>query len=132
VPGWALALQGIWAGMLVIPRTFNPATAKFGNVYSNLLDYVISAALLFYILTVAGVFRLRRLRPDLDRPYRAFGYPVVPGLYILGAAAILAALFVYRSSTTWPGLLLIFLGLPIYGFFIRFGRPQSVQRSSNE
>ena len=71
---------------LVLPRTYDPATRAYGNLYSNLLDYVISAALIFYILTIAGIFRLRRTRPDVDRPYRAFGYPVVPALYIAGAA----------------------------------------------
>jgi APA family basic amino acid/polyamine antiporter len=114
VPGWGLLLQGIWAAFLVLPRTFNPATNSYGNLYSNLLEYVISAALIFYILTIAAVFRLRRTRPDVDRPYRAFGYPVVPALYIVGAAAILAILFVYRTATTWPGLVIIVLGVPAF------------------
>jgi len=78
VPGWALAAQGVWAVLLVLPRTHNPQTAAYGNLYSNLLDYVISAALIFYILTIAGVFRLRLTRPAAERPYRAFGYPVLP------------------------------------------------------
>ena len=91
-----------------------PATGTYGNLYSNLLDYVISAALIFYILTIVGVFRLRHTRPDADRPYRAFGYPVVPALYILGATTILVVLFAYRASTTWPGLLIVLLGLPVY------------------
>ena len=78
VPAWALCLQGIWAACLVLPRTYDPATRAYGNLYSNLLDYVISAALIFYILTIAGVFRLRRTRPHVERPYRAFGYPIVP------------------------------------------------------
>jgi APA family basic amino acid/polyamine antiporter len=114
VPAWGLGLQGVWAAMLVLPRTFNPATGAYGNLYSNLLDYVVSAALLFYILTIAGVFRLRATRPDVDRPYRAFGYPIVPALYMVGAAAILLVLFAYRSSTTWPGLVIVMLGLPVY------------------
>ena len=96
------------------PRTFDPATGRYGNLYGNLLDYVISAALIFYILTIAGVFRLRRTRPDAERPYRAFGYPIVPALYIAGATAILVVLFVYRPATTWPGLLIVTLGLPVY------------------
>jgi APA family basic amino acid/polyamine antiporter len=114
VPAWALVLQGVWAAILVLPRTYDPASRTYGNLYSNLLDYVISAALIFYILTIAGVFRLRRTRPDAERPYRAFGYPVVPALYIVGAATILAILFVYRTSTTWPGLIIVLLGLPVY------------------
>ena len=95
-------------------RTYNPATHAYGNLYSNLLDYVISAALIFYILTLAGIFRLRQTRPEVDRPYRALGYPIVPALYILGAATILLVLFVYRTATTWPGLIIVLLGLPVY------------------
>jgi APA family basic amino acid/polyamine antiporter len=114
VPAAGLVLQGVWAAALVLPRTFDPATGKYGNLYGNLLDYVISAALIFYILTIAGVFRLRRMRPDIERPYRAFGYPIVPALYIAGATAILIVLFVYRPATTWPGLLIVLLGLPVY------------------
>jgi APA family basic amino acid/polyamine antiporter len=114
VPAWGLVLQGVWAAALVLPRTYNPATAAYGNLYSNLLDYVVSAALIFYILTIAGVFRLRRIRPHADRPYRAFGYPAVPALYIVGAAAILIVLFLYRTSTTWPGLIIVLLGVPVY------------------
>jgi len=114
VPSAGLVLQGVWAALLVLPRTYNPATRVYGNLYGNLLDYVISAALIFYILTIAGVFRLRQTRPDADRPYRAFGYPAVPALYIAGATAILLVLFVYRPATTWPGLLIVVLGLPVY------------------
>src|SRR5919106_624059 len=106
VPGHGLLLQGVWAVFLVLPRTYNPATNTYGNLYSNLLEYVISAALIFYILTIAGVYRLRQTRPNVPRPYRAFGYPVVPALYIVGAATILAVLFFYRTATTWPGLVI--------------------------
>lgn len=116
VPGWSLWVQGFWAALLVLPRTYNPTTGRYGNLYSNLLDYVISSALVFYILTIAGVFRLRVTQPQADRPYRVFGYPVVPGLYIVGAAAVLTILFAYRPATTWPGLIIIVLGLPAYGF----------------
>lgn len=114
VPGWALVIQGVWAAGLVLPRTFDPVTGTYGNLYSSLLDYVVSAALLFYILTIAGLFRLRRTRPDAVRPYRAFGYPVIPALYIVAAAAILAILAVYRASTTWPGFVIVMLGVPLY------------------
>jgi APA family basic amino acid/polyamine antiporter len=114
VPAWGLVLQGLWAIVLVLPRTFDTATGVYGNLYSNLLDYVISAALIFYILTIWGVFRLRKLRPSAERPYRAFGYPFVPALYIAGASTILAVLFVYRTATTWPGLVIVLLGVPVY------------------
>jgi APA family basic amino acid/polyamine antiporter len=114
VPGWSLAVQGLWASALVLPRTFNGKSGGYGNLYSNLLDYVVSAALIFYILTIAGIIRLRRTRPSAERPYRAFGYPIVPLSYSAGASAVLVCLFAYRPATTWPGLLIVVLGVPIY------------------
>ena len=119
VPAMGLVVQGIWTAVLVLPRTFNETTGRYGNLYGNLLDYIISAALIFYILTIAAVFRLRRTRPDAPRPYKAFGYPVVPALYILGAATILIVLFAYRPATTWPGLAIVVLGLPVYWYWNR-------------
>ncbi len=114
VPGWALVAQGVWSIVLVLPRTYNPATHTYGNLYSNLLDYIISSALIFYVLTIAGIFRLRKKRPDAERPFRVPGYPVVPALYIVGATIVLVLLFVYRPATTWPGLVITILGLPVY------------------
>ncbi len=114
VPAWALTLQGVWTAFLVLPRVYDPASRSYGNLYGSLLDYVVSAALLFYTLTIAGLFRLRRLRPEAERPYRAVGYPLVPALYIVAATAILLVLAVYRSSTTWPGFVIVMLGVPAY------------------
>ena len=111
--GELVAFYG-YAAFLVLPRTYDPATHTYGNLYNNLLDYVISAALIFYILTIAGIFRLRKTRPDAERPYKAFGYPIVPALYIAGAAVILFVLFVYQTATTWPGLMIVLTGVPIY------------------
>jgi APA family basic amino acid/polyamine antiporter len=119
VPATGLVIQGLWTAFLVLPRTYDPATGAYGNLYGSLLDYVVSAALLFYILTIAGVFRLRRTQPDTPRPYKAFGYPVVPALYILTAAAILLVLAVYRPTTTWPGFAIVLLGVPVYALFSR-------------
>jgi basic amino acid/polyamine antiporter, APA family len=113
VPAWGLVIQGVWAVILVLPRTVRP-DGSYGNLYSNLLDYVISAALIFYILTIAGIYALRRKQPDADRPYKAFGYPVLPALYIVGALVILVVLFIYKTATTWPGLLIILSGAPAY------------------
>src|SRR5213082_1950940 len=128
VPAWALIIQGIWAGVLVLPRTVKTNSAGdlvgYGNLYGNLLDYVISAALLFYILTIAGLFLLRWKRPDAERPYKAFGYPIVPILYIVGAGTILLVLFIYQTATTWPGLLIVISGVPIY-FFWKLARKKS-------
>src|SRR5437660_694957 len=128
VPAWALIIQGIWAGVLVLPRTVKTNSAGdlvgYGNLYGNLLDYVISAALIFYILTIAGLFLLRWKRPDAERPYKAFGYPIVPILYIVGAGTILLVLFIYQTATTWPGLLIVISGVPIY-FFWKLARKKS-------
>jgi basic amino acid/polyamine antiporter, APA family len=127
VPASSLRLQGLWAAVLVLPRVYDPTTQTWGNLYSNLLEYVISAALIFYVLTVAGVFRLRVKRPDAPRPYRTLGYPVVPALYIAAASAILLVLFAYRPATTWPGLLIVLLGIPIYLTIQRRGRNPGIQ-----
>ena len=123
VPGKALFMQSAWTALLVLPRTYNTTTKTYGNLYGNLLDYVISAALIFYILTIAGVFVLRKKRPDAERPYRAFGYPIVPILYIAGAAVILALLFAYRPATTLPGLAIVLIGVPVFALFRRFQAP---------
>jgi APA family basic amino acid/polyamine antiporter len=77
--------------------------------------------LIFYILTIAGIFVLRSKRPDAERPYRAFGYPVVPGLYILAASAIALVLLVYRTKTSLPGLLIVLTGIPVYFWWRRAG-----------
>ena len=124
VPAVGLILQCLWASLLVLPRTrqHDPATGaeSFGNLYSNLLDYVIFAVLIFYVLTIVGLFVLRRKRPDAERPYRAFGYPLLPALYVLGATAIMLVLLAYKTQTTWPGLLIVLTGVPVY--FLWAGR----------
>jgi APA family basic amino acid/polyamine antiporter len=129
VPAMALALQGVWTALLVLPRTRlrDPITnvpvrdsagvEQYGNLYGTLLDYVVFAVLIFYVLTIAGVFVLRRTRPQAERPYRAFGYPLLPAFYIVAATVILLVLAVYRTQTSWPGLLLVLAGVPIYFFW---------------
>jgi len=89
--------------------------------YGQLLDYVIFAVLIFYILTIVGLFRLRRTRPDAVRPYRAFGYPVLPALYIVMASWISVVLLRYKPQYTWPGLILVVLGVPVYLVWKRQG-----------
>ncbi|MSO62652.1 MAG: amino acid permease [Acidobacteria bacterium] len=123
VPAWGLTLQGLWTAFLVLPRTFDLAAGTYGNLYGSLLDYVVSAALFFYILTIAGVFRLRWTRPGAPRPYLAFGYPLVPALYIVAASGILVVLAVYRASTTWPGFAIVLLGVPVYLLIRRRAAP---------
>lgn len=131
VPAWGLMVQGIWAAALVLPRTVN-ADGTFGSLYNDLLTYVISAALIFYILTIAGVIVLRQKRPDEPRPYRAFGYPVVPVLYILGALVITLVLFIYQPATTWPGLVIVAIGVPVYFIWRKFGTPMPEEGSIPE
>ena len=126
VPAMALVLQGVWTALLVLPRTRlrDPITSapvrdsagveQYGNLYGMLLDYVVFAVLIFYVLTIAGVFVLRRTQPQAERPYRAFGYPLLPAFYIVAATVILLVLAVYRTQTSWPGLLLVLAGVPIY------------------
>ncbi|HUA35919.1 MAG TPA: amino acid permease [Candidatus Binataceae bacterium] len=103
VPAVALVMQGVWAALLAISGT-----------YSELLDYVIFAQLMFYVLTVAAVFVLRIRRPDAPRPYKAWGYPIVPAIYIVAATALMLDLLVVRPRFTWPGLLIALSGVPIY------------------
>src|SRR5262249_60964747 len=78
VPAVGLLAQGVWAGLLVLPRIFDPVTGTYGNLYGSLLDYVVSAALVFYIATIRAVFMLRRRRPDGARHYRSLGSPIAP------------------------------------------------------
>ena len=126
VPAVGLVLQGIWTCLLVLPRTrlheangapkIDAVTGmeQYGNLYSDLLDYVIFAVLIFYVLTIAGLFILRRTQPQAERPYRALGYPVIPALYIICATAIMLVLLLYRTNTSWPGLLIVLTGVPVY------------------
>ena len=117
VPGSALIYQGAWIALLILTRTREVDTAgvvTYGNLYNDLLNYVVFAVLLFYALTIAGIFSLRGKRPDLERPYRAFGYPVIPGLYIVAAAGIMFALLLYQTKTAGAGLVIVLLGVPVY------------------
>jgi APA family basic amino acid/polyamine antiporter len=131
VPAWGLVIQGVWAALLVLPRTVLDVGAAgrpaYGSLYNDLLDYVISAALIFYILTIAGIFRLRQTQPGAERPYRAFGYPVIPALYILGATVILVVLFWYQTATTWPGLIIAATGLPVYFIWRALARRRGIE-----
>jgi basic amino acid/polyamine antiporter, APA family len=112
-PVFSLGMQCAWAVLLTLTGT-----------YSDLLDYVIFAVLLFYILTIAGLFVLRRTRPGMDRPYRAIGYPVLPAAYIVVAGLIEVLLLLYKPSYTWPGLILVLVGVPIYWVWRRKGASQ--------
>ncbi len=93
--------------------------------YGQLLDYVIFAVLIFYILTIAGLFVLRRTRPQADRPYKAFGYPVLPALYIVMASWVSLVLLRYKPQYTWPGLILVVLGVPVYLIWKRQGTAEA-------
>jgi basic amino acid/polyamine antiporter, APA family len=123
VPGTALTYQGVWIVVLILLRTRKP-DGTYGNLYSNLLDYVIFAALLFYALTIVGIFVLRIRRPNAERPYKAFGYPLVPLLYIVAATGILAVLLLYETQTAGMGMVIVLLGLPVYWLWHRRGTAQ--------
>lgn len=107
-PAAGLVVQAVWTTLLCVSGS-----------YSQLLDYIIFAVLVFYILTILGLFLLRVKRPDAPRPYKAFGYPYLPALYIAMATVICAALLRYKPQYTWPGLILVLLGIPVYLYWSR-------------
>jgi basic amino acid/polyamine antiporter, APA family len=111
VPVNSLWVQWAWTCLLCLSGS-----------YGQLLDYVIFAALAFYLLTILGLFVLRRTRPEAARPYRAIGYPVLPALYIAMAAWICVVLLRYKPQYTWPGLILVLIGVPVYLVWRRLGR----------
>jgi APA family basic amino acid/polyamine antiporter len=125
VPAVALLAQGVWAGLLTLPVTVTidetTRTAKFGNLYSQLLEYIIPADLSFYALMVGAVILLRRQAPELDRPYRTPGYPV-PALLYIGLAVLLVLDFVLLApETSGIGYLIVLAGIPVYAVWSRAG-----------
>ncbi len=131
VPGTALMYQGIWITVLILLRTRHVdvgSVVSYGNLYSDLLNYVVFAALLFYVLTIAGIFLLRAKRPEVERPYKAFGYPFVPSLYIIAAVAIMLVLLLYQTKTAGVGLVIVLLGVPVY---LLWSRSRKVTRSTS-
>jgi basic amino acid/polyamine antiporter, APA family len=111
VPAFALLIQGVWSVMLCLSGT-----------YSDLLDYVIFAVLLFFTLTILAIFILRKKRPDIDRPYKAFGYPLIPALYIITTLTIMIILLIYKPDYTFPGLAIVLLGIPVFFLWKKFNR----------
>jgi APA family basic amino acid/polyamine antiporter len=111
VPGFAIAVQGLWAVLLCLSGT-----------YSDLLDYVIFAVLLFFALTILAIFVLRVRKPDIPRPYKTFGYPVIPALYILTTTFIMIILLIYKPKYTFPGLVIVLLGIPVFYIWKRFSK----------
>jgi APA family basic amino acid/polyamine antiporter len=118
-PVAGLVVQAVWTVVLCVSGS-----------YSQLLDYIIFAVLVFYILTIVGLFVLRFKRPEAERPYKALGYPVLPGLYILMAAWICIVLLRYKPQYTWPGLVLVLLGIPVYLFWSLRLKGQSYDASN--
>jgi len=118
VPVVALIAQCIWTCLLTLPRTVttDPVTKqfKYGNVYGQLLDYVVSADLVFYALMVGAVFVMRRKAPDLERPYRTIGYPIVPVIYVLLAVLLIIDLAYLTPTTSGIGYILVLIGIPAY------------------
>lgn len=116
VPAFGLWIQAVWAILLCLTGT-----------YSQMLDYVVFAALLFFILTISAIFVLRKKRPDWERPYKAFGYPVIPIIYILLCLAIIIILLIHKPLFTWPGLIIVLTGVPVYYAWRRFGRNKNIE-----
>lgn len=123
VPAVALVLQGLWAAFLTLPRTVttNPQTGAvtYGNVYTQLLEYIISVDLIFYALMVGAVIVMRRKAPEIERPYRTIGYPLAPLIYIGLAILIVLDLAFLAPSTSGIGYLLVLTGIPVYFFWRR-------------
>ena len=109
-PAVSLLFQGVWASLLTLSGSYN-----------ELLEYVIFAVMLFYILTIAGLFWLRRKRPDAPRPYRAFGYPVLPGVYLIFALFVEWALLTHKATRSAAGLCIVAVGIPVFYLWRRRG-----------
>ena len=118
VPAIALVAQGIWASLLTLPRTIKPSPKPgedpYGNVYTQLLEYIVSADLVFYALMVGAVIVMRRKAPAMERPYRTFGSPLVPLIYILLAVLLVVDLAILKRETSGIGYLIVLTGLPVY------------------
>jgi APA family basic amino acid/polyamine antiporter len=118
VPAAALVAQGTWTALLVLPRTVTVNTAthqiSYGNVYNQLLEYIVSADLLFYVLMVIAVILLRRKRPDAERPYRTWGYPMVPIVSFLLSGLLIIDLGWLAPATSGIGILIVLTGVPAY------------------
>jgi basic amino acid/polyamine antiporter, APA family len=114
VPGFAIAVQGIWAVLLCLSGT-----------YSNLLDYVIFAVLIFFTLTILAIFILRARKPDIPRPYKTLGYPMIPAIYILTTTFIMVILLIYKPNYTFPGLIIVLLGIPVYYIWKKYSPKSS-------
>jgi APA family basic amino acid/polyamine antiporter len=108
VPEWALWAQCIVAGLLCL-----------SGKYGDLLDMVSFIVVIFYVLTIFGIFILRKKRPEMERPYKAFGYPVLPAIYILMGIAFCVLLIIYKPDFTWPGLIITLIGIPLYYIAVR-------------
>jgi APA family basic amino acid/polyamine antiporter len=130
VPAAALMAQGIWTAFLVLPRTVtvDPSThqTSYGNVYNQLLEYIVSADLLFYLLMVIALIVLRRQKPDAARPYRTWGYPLVPIVSIVLSTLLLIDLAWLAPTTSGMGILIVMTGVPAYFLW----RPSGVLRAS--
>jgi basic amino acid/polyamine antiporter, APA family len=121
VPAAALVAQGIWTAFLTLPRTVKIDAAThdvaYGNVYNQLLEYIISADLLFYLLMVVGLIILRQRKPDAERPYRTWGYPIVPIISVLLAGLLIVDLACLAPTTSGIGILIVLTGVPAYFFW---------------
>ena len=129
VPAVALVAQGVWAALLTLPRTVtvdpNTGATTYGNVYTQLLEYIVSADLVFYALMVGAVIVMRYKAPRAERPYKTFGYPVVPVVYVLLAVLLVIDLAILKPMTSGIGYLLVLTGIPVYFIWRRSAAPRS-------
>jgi APA family basic amino acid/polyamine antiporter len=126
VPAIAIGLQGLWAAFLTLPRTVTAvpgAGVRYGNVYTQLLEYIVSADMVFYALMIAAVIVLRRRAPAVERPYRTWGYPLTPAIYLTLAVLLVADLSYLTPATAGAGYLLVLLGVPVYFVWRRYAVP---------
>lgn len=118
VPGVALWLQCVIASLWCL-----------SGKYGDLLDMISSVVVIFYVLAIIGIFRLRRSRPAVPRPYKAFGYPVLPMIYIIMGIAFIVLMIIYKPSYTWPGIIIALLGIPVYYLIRRKPLPETPRSS---
>jgi APA family basic amino acid/polyamine antiporter len=121
VPGKALRMQAVWASLLCL-----------SGHYGDLLNFIIFTVLLFYILTIAGIFILRKKMPDAERPYKAFGYPILPAFYIIIASVICVVLLIEQTFYSGMGLVIVLIGLPVYEYFKRKGLKAEIAKGTGD
>ncbi len=116
VPEFGLWIQCVVAGILCL-----------SGRYGDLLDMISFVVVIFYVLTILGIYILRVKRPNADRPYKAFGYPVLPAIYMIMGLTFCVLLIIYKPQFTWPGLIIVLIGIPIYYITKYFSKNEQIE-----